>query len=157
MAATPLEPRRAPKVFISHAGRDTWVALRIAEKVREVGGRTCLDESDIEIGEDFEERILAEIEHCDELLVLLTPWSLERAYVQGEVGAAAIKRIRIIGVLYGLTAEELGAKTQLPLFIRKRNMVDLNDLDRYVRELAHRIAGNPQDQEGPVPEDKSIF
>lgn len=142
MDATPPERQRGLKIFISHSGRDTWVALRIAEKIREHGGRTFLDESDIAIGEDFEERILLEIGGCDELLVLLTPWSLNRPYVLAEVGAAAIKRIPIIGVLYGLTAEELNVKLELPLFIRKRNLVELkelNDLDRYLRELARRI------------------
>ncbi|HEU4454951.1 MAG TPA: toll/interleukin-1 receptor domain-containing protein [Longimicrobium sp.] len=139
MAATPLEPRRGLKVFISHAGRDTWVALRIAEKIRELGARTFLDETDIAIGEDFEARILKEIQSCDEFLVLLTPWSLDREYVLSEIGAAAVKCMPIIGVVYGWGADELGAKLVLPPFVGKRNLVDLNDLDRYLRELARRI------------------
>lgn len=49
------------KVFISHAGTDTWVARKIEADIANLGADTFLDEADIEIGEDFEERILEEI------------------------------------------------------------------------------------------------
>lgn len=68
-------------VFISHAGTDTWVAKRIAEQIEALGAKTFLDEAHIAVGEDFEERILHALDQANELLVLLTPWSLERPYV----------------------------------------------------------------------------
>lgn len=51
-------PQGAPSkwlVFISHAGTDTWVAKRIAEKIEACGANTFLDEAHIAVGEDFEE------------------------------------------------------------------------------------------------------
>ncbi len=68
-------------VFISHASTDTWVAKRIAEKIEACGASTFLDEAHIAVGEDFEERILQALDRANELLVLLTPWSLNRPYV----------------------------------------------------------------------------
>lgn len=127
-------------VFISHAGTDTWVARRIAEKIDERGGAAFLDEEDIAIGEDFEERMLAALECSDELLVLLTPWALKRPYVWTEVGAAAIRRIPIVGVLHGQDLRDLQRRSGVPLQILRRNLIDLNGLDRYLQELGQRIA-----------------
>jgi hypothetical protein len=66
------------KVFISHSGRDTWVARQIAHYVDQCGAESFLDEADIQIGDDFEERIRDFLTTADELIVLFTPWALER-------------------------------------------------------------------------------
>ena len=50
------------------------------------------------IGADFEEAILASLDKADELVVLLTPWALDRPYIWAEIGAAWGKRIPIVGV-----------------------------------------------------------
>jgi hypothetical protein len=39
---------------------------------------TFLDEAEIEVGGDFEAEILEALDRADELVVLLTPWALER-------------------------------------------------------------------------------
>ncbi len=55
-------PRRVKKkrlVFVSHSARDTWVARQIAREIAECGAEPFLDEAEIEVGEDFEEEILA--------------------------------------------------------------------------------------------------
>jgi hypothetical protein len=126
-------------VFISHAGKDTWVAKQIAEKIESCGARTFLDEAHIDVGEDFEERILQALDNANELLVLLTPWSLNRPYVWAEIGAAWGKRTTIIGVLHGLTPEELYAQVGIPLLIKRRNLIDINHLDDYFSQLRERI------------------
>ena len=126
-------------VFVSHAGSDTWVARQIAEHLKAVGAKPFLDEAHIAIGEDFEEEILAALEKASELLVLLTPWSLQRPYVWAEIGAAWVKRIPIVGVLHGLTPESLNAQAGTPVLLKKRNLLDINELDRYFKELKTRI------------------
>lgn len=65
-------------VFISHSAIDLWVADRIADHVKSCGAEVFLDEAEIAVGADFEEDILSHLEKADELLVLLTPWALER-------------------------------------------------------------------------------
>ncbi|HKV39339.1 MAG TPA: toll/interleukin-1 receptor domain-containing protein [Blastocatellia bacterium] len=71
-------------IFISHSSRDTWVARQIAREVTLAGGTPFLDEAEVEIGEDFEEKILGFLEAAHELLVLLTPWALDRDPTYGQ-------------------------------------------------------------------------
>ena len=71
---------------------------------------------------------------------LLTPWSLERPYVWAEIGAAWIRRIPIIVVLYGLSIHDFQALPNTPVFLKKRDMIRLNDIDQYFKQLSERIA-----------------
>jgi hypothetical protein len=128
-------------VFISHTGTDTWVAKRISEQIEACGAKAFLDDAHIAVGEDFEERILRELDQADELLVLLTPWSLKRPYVWAEVGAAWGKRTPIIGVLYGLSPEELNAQAGVPILIKRRDLININELDLYFSQLRKRLCG----------------
>src|ERR1700722_10652486 len=73
-----LNLKMKPMVFISHSSRDTWVAKQIAAHVKCVGAETFLDEADIEHGDDFDDEIVKASKRCTELLVLLTPWAVER-------------------------------------------------------------------------------
>jgi TIR domain-containing protein len=68
-------------VFISHSGSDTWVAKQIAREIEARGAAPFLDEAQVDAGADFEEDILKFLERAHELVVLLTPWALERPYV----------------------------------------------------------------------------
>src|SRR5436853_7910874 len=111
-------------VFVSHAGTDTWVARQIEEKIKLCGADTFLDESHVSIGDDFEEDILAAITKADELVLLLTPWSLNRPYVWAEFGAAWGRRIPIIGIMYGVKPEDAG----IPIPMKRRDMIDINQL-----------------------------
>jgi TIR domain len=135
-------PRRVNKkrqVFVSHSARDTWVARQIAREITKCGAEPFLDEAEIGIGEDFEEEILAFLDNADELVVLMTPWALERPYVWAELGAAWSRRIPIVILLYGMTPGEFQSRPGIPVFVKKRNMVDLNDEGEYLAELRKRV------------------
>lgn len=86
MVRRKIRPKRL--VFVSHSSRDTWVAKQIARDIKACGAVPFLDESDIEAGGDFEDAILAFLSKADELVVLLTPWALDRPYIWAEIGAA---------------------------------------------------------------------
>jgi hypothetical protein len=131
-------PEERHLVFVSHDGRDTWVAKQIAREIRTAGADPFLDEAEVEVGGDFEERVLEFLMNAAELIVLLTPWALERPYVWAELGAAWGRRIPIVGVLYGMTAAELQARPGVPVFLKRRDLIDINDIDRYFGELAKR-------------------
>jgi len=131
-------------IFISHSRKDTWVAKQIAREITMCGASAFLDEADVEVGDDFEERILEFLEKAHELLVLLTPWALERPYVWAELGAAWARRIPIVGVLQGLSAAELQSRASIPIFLKRRDLIDINDIDRYFAELAIRIGRKAQ-------------
>ena len=75
-------------VFVSHSGEDMWVAKQIAREISTRGAEPFLDEADVEVGAEFEEDIRDFLDRADELLVLVTPWSLDRPYIWAEIGAA---------------------------------------------------------------------
>lgn len=128
-------------VFISHGGKDTWVAKQIAREVSACGASAFLDEAEIDIGENFETKIRAALQEADEMLVLLTPWALGRPYVWAELGAVWIRGLPIAGVVYGMTPAELQARPEVPVFLKVENLVDINDLDTYFVQLRARIGG----------------
>jgi len=132
-------PEKPHLVFISHSSRDTWVALQIARGISEVGGQCFLDDTDIHVGDDFEDEILASLEVADEFLLLVTPWSLERPYVWTEFGAAWFRRIPIVALLHGITPDELQARPEVPGTLKRRNMIDLNAVNKYFEQLRRRI------------------
>lgn len=88
------------KIFISHGWADRWVASQIERQIRRLGADTFIDINDVERGDDIEERIFTELPGCDELLVLFTPWAVDRNWVWVEIGAARGLRKRIVAVLY---------------------------------------------------------
>lgn len=126
-------------IFISHSSKDAWVAKQIARKVVDCGAIPFLDEADVEIGEDLEDRILVSLNEANELIVLLTPWALDRPYVWAELGVAWGRQIPIIVILHGVSSQELQAKTSVPLFLKKRNLIDINELDSYFNQLMARV------------------
>lgn len=65
-------------IFVGHSGLDTWVARQIAREIEACGAIPLVD-----AGADFEEDILQFLEKAHELVVLLTPWALDRPYVWG--------------------------------------------------------------------------
>lgn len=129
------------KVFISHSSKDTWIARQIAAHIRQSGADTFLDEADIQHGDDFEEEILKAEETCTELLVLLTPWALIRPWIWLEIGFFRKSKKRIVGVLHGLTAEEITTDPRVANILKRLDMVELNDIDSYLYQLRQRAAG----------------
>ena len=127
------------QVFISHSSIDTWVARQLARNVESCGGVPFLDEADIEYGDDFEERILAAARASEELIVLLTPWAIKRPYIWLEIGAIWGQGKRIVGVLHGLTANELVTSEGTPALLKRIDLVEINRIDSYFEQLKKRI------------------
>lgn len=130
-------------IFISHSGEDTWIARQIAVHIERSGARSFLDEADVAIGAEFEDELLEFLEKADELLVLATPWAFERPYVWAEIGAAWLRRIPIVVVLHGVSVEQFQSLPNAPIFLKKRDMIRLNDIDRYFSQLVDR--NQPED------------
>ena len=129
----------AYKVFISHAGTDTWVAKQIERHIKDAAADTFMDAANIDIGDQFEEKLLAELKLSKELLVLFTPWSLERPYVWMEIGAAWVLNLRIAVVLHGLTNTDIIANPKIPVKIKASDVVIINDIDDYFEQLKKRV------------------
>ena len=85
------------------------------------------------------------MEKAHEFVVLFTPWALERPYVWAEIGAAWLRQIPIVVLLLGMTATEFQALPNAPVFLKKRDIIRLNDIDTYLNQLGTRIGkGNKQ-------------
>lgn len=132
------------QVFISHSSVDTWIARQIARHLEECGAKAFLDEADIEYGDDFEERILAAAKSSTELLVLLTPWAIKRPYIWLEIGAVWGQGKRIVGVLHGLSANELVTQEGTPALLKRIDLVEINNIDSYFEQLSSRISRRRQ-------------
>jgi hypothetical protein len=131
--------KRERLVFISHSSQDTWIAKQIAREIAARGATPFLDEAQVDVGSDFEEDILLFLERAHELVVLLTPWALNRPYVWAEIGAAWGRRIPIVALLLGLTATELQAMSGVPILLKKRDLLQLNEVEVYLDQLAVRM------------------
>jgi hypothetical protein len=127
-------------IFISHSGEDTWIAKKMAAECESVHASTFLDETRIAVGAKFEEDILQALRLAYELVVLMTPWALERPYVWLEIGAAWLRGIPIVVVLLGLTVVQFHERATIPVVLRERNLISLNHFDRYISELRERVA-----------------
>ena len=124
------------KVFISHSSTDTWVVKQIQSYIDKLNTNTFLDEGCIDFGDDIENIILKELRTSNELLVLLTPWSLKRPYIWMEIGAAWGLGMRVVGVTHGVSFEDLNP---YPALLKKTNLIQLNDMEKYFEQLKIRI------------------
>jgi len=122
------------QVFVSHATADKWLAKVICEKIDATGASTFRDDRDIDGGDDIPDKIRQEIKRSQEMVVLLTPDSVQRQWVLLEVGAAWgwRKSFRIAAILYHVDVDPI------PEIIKSKKAVKINDLDVYLRELSLR-------------------
>jgi hypothetical protein len=123
------------QVFISHATADKWLATTICEKIEALGATTFRDDRDINGGDDIPVTIRKQIKLSNEFIVLLTPESINRPWVLLEVGAAWgwRKKFPITAILCHVTVDAI------PDLIKSKKALTLNDFEKYLKELAHRM------------------
>lgn len=131
-AARPKPPYR---VFVSHSTADKWLAKVLCERIELTGADFFRDDRDIKGGDNISDAIFEAINSCDELLVLLTPASVMSQWVLVEVGAAAGRRtMPVIGIRSHIGMDPI------PAILKPSRVFDLNEFDRYIEELADRVA-----------------
>jgi TIR domain len=128
------------RIFFSHGGDDTFIVKEfLRPKVESSGASVFVDAGRIEYGDDFREVIFKELSRCDELLVLLTPSSLQRPWVIAEIGAILVRGKRVVAIRYGPTESELQNLGVLsPL--GTKSLLRMDDFDEYVKQLTRRVA-----------------
>jgi hypothetical protein len=104
----------------------------LCEKIEQVGGKTFRDDRDIHGGDDIPDSLRGEIIRSQELLVLVTPESVNRPWVLLEVGGAWLRGMRITPVLCHVKVD------RIPDLIKSKKAVPLNDFDQYLEALRHR-------------------
>jgi hypothetical protein len=123
------------QVFVSHATADKWLAVTLCEQLEVAGASTFRDDRDIDGGDDIPERIRLEIKKSREVVVLLTPNSVNRPWVLLEVGAAWCysKAVRITPVLCHVDVDPI------PGMLKSKKAVHINDLPTFLAELKRRV------------------
>ena len=129
------EDKHNYQVFVSHATDDKWIAKVICEKLEGIGASTFRDDRDINGGDDIPEEIRQQIKHSQEMVVLLTPKSVDRQWVLLEVGAAWgwRKNFRIVAILYHVDINPI------PEMIKSKKAIKINDFDNYLTEISTRV------------------
>ncbi|TMQ32061.1 MAG: toll/interleukin-1 receptor domain-containing protein [Planctomycetota bacterium] len=127
--------KRKYQVFVSHATADKWLATTFCEKIEATGATTFRDDRDINGGDDIPEEIRTQIKRSRELVVLLTPESVDRPWVLLEVGAAWCWRrdYRVVPILCHVTVDGI------PDIIKGKKGFHLNEFEQYLRELTKRV------------------
>jgi hypothetical protein len=132
-------PTPAPVVFISHSSLDDYIAKKMRDDVMRTGATAFLDAVDIEIGDEISDRIQKGLERCTELVVLLTPQSIQRRWIWMEIGGAWSQKKRVSGIVHGMTIGDLLKEPDMPGVVQERNLTLLNDFPDYVRQLKRRV------------------
>lgn len=137
-SSTRVRARKSYQVFVSHATADKWLATTLCEKIESTGAATFRDDRDIDGGDDIPERIRLQIKQSKEIVVLLTPESVDRQWVVLEVGAAWgwSRRMRITVVMCHVAVDPI------PEMIKNKKAIRLNELDAYLSQLANRVRDN---------------
>jgi hypothetical protein len=123
-------------VFVSHATADKWIAKTFCEKIETAGAATFRDDRDIAGGGDIPDEIREKILQAAEMLVVVTPESVNRPWVLFEVGAfwGRNKEARIVPVLCHVEYDTI------PELIRSKKAIHINAFDEYLVELRQRIS-----------------
>jgi hypothetical protein len=129
----------AYRVFISHGWHDRWIAKQMARLISEVGATPFIDIFDVKKGDRIEPKIQRGLDEANELVALLTPWSVDRNWVWGEIAGAWALRKRYVGVLYGLTMDEIERDKGGMAMLQPTNVVAIDEFDNYIQELEERI------------------
>jgi hypothetical protein len=111
----------------------------MARLIEDVGATPFIDIFDVKKGDRIETKIQQGLGAANELVALLTPWSVERNWVWTEIGGAWGSHKRCVGVLYGLTREEIEKKGGLAVLASTNLCVAINEFDDYLHELKQRI------------------
>ena len=121
------------KVFIAHTAQDAPLALRIRQRIEEVGAEAWLDSPEPDFGAGFLETVHGPLGKSDEVLVIASKKSVQNFWMSGEVGAAIALGKKIIPVMESIELSDL------PVALRSVEGVDAGNLDRYLAQLISRI------------------
>jgi hypothetical protein len=86
-------PNPGPKVFLSYASEDRALAQRIAEALQANGIDTWWDRWCINAGDSIRQRIDEGIGNCTHFVVLLTPNSIVKPWVNQEIDAGLVRKL----------------------------------------------------------------
>lgn len=130
---------RSPRVFLSFGWEDHDLATRIAESLQANGIETWWAEWEIRAGDSLRQKIDEGLSSCTVFLVLLTPQSINKPWVNQEMDAGLVRKIedqaRFIPLRNNLPP------SALPPLLRGMLSPALEDLDNDLKKLIADILG----------------
>jgi hypothetical protein len=141
---------RKPLVFISHDSRDGFLSKAFTDLLRAATGGAlktfCSSDargtSGVEFGVEWFPTIIRKLEEATDVVVLLTPHSLDRSWIMFEAGVA-----RGIGKahIFGVTVEAKLDQTTSGPFYQFHNCEDNEDslTDLVIQLIARNLDGEP--------------
>jgi len=133
-------PPAVHKAFLSFGWEDRDLAKRIAESLQANGIDTWWAEWEIRAGDSLRRKIDEGLRDCTDFLVLLTPASIDKPWVNQEMDAGFVRKVesqaRFIPIRHGLAVTALP-----PPLLRGMLSPALEDFDSDIRKLIHDILG----------------
>ena len=141
-----------PRAFLSYAWEDRELARRIAERLQVNGVDTWWAEWEIRAGDSLRRKIDEGLSNCTHFIVLLTPSSIEKPWVNEEIDAGFVRKVeslaRFIPLRSGL------AVSQLTSLLRPILSPQIDNFDSDMAQLLNDIHGvlrKPPLGPAPVP------
>jgi len=101
----------APQLYFAHAHEDREVARPLAERLMKHGVDVWFDQWEIKIGDSLRRKMESGLSTCTHFLVLLTPQSIGKPWVETEIDAGFQKSVgreaRFIGIRVGVPIQRL--------------------------------------------------
>ncbi|MEM9484486.1 MAG: TIR domain-containing protein [Cyanobacteria bacterium P01_F01_bin.116] len=110
------------QVFLAHAEEDGSITQQLRHSLMRAGITTWIHYNDIEFATNFQTAMVRGVEEADNVVLVLSPYSLESAYCQQEIDLALALNKRLIVMTAGEVADE-----QVPVTIRHLQRIDLTD------------------------------
>ena len=139
-------------VFVSHAHQDKPFARKLAASLRRAGHAVWIDEAQINVGDSLVDKIGAGLGQVDFVAAILSPASVESAWVTRELDIAANreineKRVVVLPILVHDVA--------IPVFLQGKLYADFRDEAEYDQAFARILrALDPADPVQPSSEDE---
>jgi hypothetical protein len=142
-----------PKAFLSYAWEDRELARQIASQLQANGVETWWAEWEIRAGDSLRRKIDEGLSNCTHFIVLLTPVSIEKPWVNQEMDAGFVRKVetqaRFIPLRSGLAA------SALPPLIRSILSPEIRDFNADMAQLIndiHNVVRKPPLGPVPIPE-----
>lgn len=121
------------KVFISSTQKDSDLARDLARRL-ESAGVSVVSVDETRAGAQFKAAIDRSLREADELVLIVSPDSVNSPSLMFEMGAAFFARKRVTPVLVGIDPSEL------PTPLKYVPSVKYSDLQDYISEIGKRTA-----------------
>lgn len=129
----------APKVFLSYTWDDSDLAKQIAESLMANGIDTWWDKWCISAGDSFRQKIDEGLDDCTHFLVLLTPNSLSKPWVNQEMDAGLMRKLQTKSKF--IPVRSMVKPAQLPALLQGMHSPEIVNPAVDIKQLINDIHG----------------